>query len=373
MLLDHFLRLSAEHPLQVMAHTDPTHVIGYSNDIRAHAQVLVLLLSSYRWQTAAVSFPSSIYRSWNVADITFTTLTRLHFNVHLPRMAVSDLQLGGKFLARIRCAQLRIVSSDTPAAFVTLFSLPYLEAPVTVFEQSVCLDVDLLPCSDSIVAPNMILNYPLLHSAQFHLTKELPMFYERRQFNDVREYPNLRILKLSGTHTGRAHFFSKFIFPRLEELSFDDNVKGFGVNDHLSFPEPLNSPTGQELKTLKVSLDADPCERRKLIAFLRTTPAMRHLELTFRARFDIDLTIKSILVEEQGLIPGLSRLRIIGKGGVEISLDFVQSISHRRLGTHVVARLDEVVVDYVVYIDERVKAAFNALLSGGLTGTLKAH
>ncbi|KAF9033461.1 hypothetical protein BDZ89DRAFT_1062920 [Hymenopellis radicata] len=368
MFLNYLLRLSGEHTLHVMAH------MAYSS--AAHVGLAILLLSSHRWRTAAVSFEPSVYRSWNAAHLTFTALTRLHVHIQLPytRQDLSSESTGVS--VRIRCPQLRALSTDTPAAFVVLFALRYAEAPIAVFEQPDCLDIGFRPTrSVSHVAPAMIIKLPSLHSAQFHLTKGVSMsFYNKWGYNGIREYPNMRVLRLSGTHKGRAHFFSKFTFPRLEVLSFDDVVKGFDVGDTLSFPAPLISPTGQDLKTLKVSLDADPCERRKLIAFLRTTPVLCHLELTFRAHLDIDLTIKSILVDEQGLIPTLSRLIIVGKQGVDISLDFVQSISQRRFGhADKMARLDEVVVDYVVYLDEHVEAAFNALLSDGMTGTLKEH
>ncbi|KAF9024619.1 hypothetical protein BDZ89DRAFT_114673 [Hymenopellis radicata] len=366
MFLDYFLRLSGQHTLHVMAHSRNVHV-----------ELAILLLSSHRWRTAAVSFQSSVYRSWNAAHLTFTALTKLHVHIQLPmHIPLSEGTGSSRYpCVLIRCPQLRVLSTDTPAAFIVLFALSYAEAPIAVFEQPDCLDVDLRPMrSVSHVAPAMIITQRSLHSAQFHLTNEVSMsFYDKWGYNDIREYPNMRVLRLSGTHKGRAHFFSKFTFPRLEVLSFDDVVKGFDDGDVLSFPAPLISPTGQDLKTLKVSLDADPCERRKLIAFLRTTPVLCHLELTFRALLDIDLTIKSILVDEQGLIPALSRLIIVGKQGVDISLDFVQSITQRRFSAGKTARLDEVVVDYVVYVDEHVEAAFNALLSDGLTGTLKGR
>ncbi|KAF9048275.1 hypothetical protein BDZ89DRAFT_1057855 [Hymenopellis radicata] len=362
--LNRFLSRSGNHTLDVLAH-------GTSD----HPALTVLLLSSTRWRTAAVSFEYQVYRSWNAAQLIFSALTRLHFHVQLPDIVLARQVL--RSLARrdiiiITCPQLRSFSSDTPGAFVLLFNL-HAEAPIEIFEQTGCLDVDLFQHGISFVAPAIIIAKPSLISARFHLTRPVPPQLYSGRYKPVRDdYPNIRVLKLSGTQIGQTDFFSRFTFPHLQELSFDDVVAGCEDDEILFFPSPMIHPTGQDLKKLQVSLQ-NATDTDNLIAFLRTTPKLCHLELTLRTRFDISFTMKSILMDEQDLIPALTRLIIVAKEGADIAQDFVDSVKHRRSGEDKMARLDEVVVDYVVSIDEHVEAAFNALLSDGLTGTLKVH
>ncbi|KAF9033438.1 hypothetical protein BDZ89DRAFT_1062898 [Hymenopellis radicata] len=351
--LNRFLSRSGNHTLDVLAH-------GTSD----HPALTVLLLSSTRWSTAAVSFEYHVYRSWNAAQLIFSALTRLHVHVQLP-----DIFLARQVLLSLSTRNATSFSSDTPGAFVILFNLS-AEAPIEIFEQTGCLDVDLSQHGISFVAPAMIIAKPSLISARFHLTRAVPQRLYTKRFKGVRDdYPNIRVLKLSGTQIGQTDFFSRFTFSRLRELSFDDVVDGCEDDEILFFPSPMIHPTGQDLKKLKVSLQ-NAADTDNLITFLRTTPKLCHLELTLRTRFDISFTMKSILMDEQDLIPALTRLIIVAKEGADIAHDFVESVRHRRSGEDKMAQLDEVVVDYVAYVDEHVEAAFNALLSDGLTGTL---
>ncbi|KAF9024618.1 hypothetical protein BDZ89DRAFT_114669 [Hymenopellis radicata] len=357
--LNQYLSRSENHTLNVLAH-------GTSD----HPALTVLLLSSTRWCTAALSFEYQVYRSWNAAQLILSALTRLHVHVQLPDIDLArDLlhSLVKCGLIIITCPQLRSFSSDTPGAFVMLFNL-YAAGPIEIFEQTGCLDIDLQGQSGiSFVAPAMIIAKPSLISARFHLTRAVPPQMYSSRYKAVRDdYPNIRVLKLSGTQIGQTDFFSRFTFPRLQELSFDDVVDGCEDDEILFFPSPMIHPTGQDLKKLQVSLQ-NAADTDKLIAFLRTTPKLCHLELTLRTRLDISFTMKSILVDEQDLIPALTRLIIVAKEGADISHDFVESVKHRRSGEDKMAWLDEVVVDYVVSVDEHVEAAFNVLLSDGLT------
>ncbi|KAF9048274.1 hypothetical protein BDZ89DRAFT_757431 [Hymenopellis radicata] len=91
-----------------------------------------------------------------------------------------------------------------PGELMLLFALRYAKAHIAVFEQLDCLDI-------GVISPH----------------ERGLSFYHKRGYNDIREYPNIRVLRLSGTPTGRAHFFSKFTFPRLEVLSFNNVIKGY--------------------------------------------------------------------------------------------------------------------------------------------------
>ncbi|KAF9033458.1 hypothetical protein BDZ89DRAFT_1130973 [Hymenopellis radicata] len=70
--LNRFLTRSAEHMLHVMLHATVEH-----------PAMTVLLMTSSRWKTAAVSLPPSLYHSWDAPDLAFHSLTRCHMHVQV--------------------------------------------------------------------------------------------------------------------------------------------------------------------------------------------------------------------------------------------------------------------------------------------------
>ncbi|KAF9033445.1 hypothetical protein BDZ89DRAFT_551039 [Hymenopellis radicata] len=336
-----------------------------------HPALTLFLMTSSRWQTAAVSLPPKLYHAWN-ADLTFQSLARFHLHVQLDGMRTwRDLRPAGCRKALLDFPQLQVFSSDTVGAWSQILSWRSKFPRLQCFEQTGILDAQLYATGVSFTAPLAMVSAPLLTSALFHPEKAISSgFYNTVMTCPIcDEYPNMRILRLRGTSAGYSHFFSKFRLPCLEALSFEDSNLG----GDLAFPSPLVAPTGQHLQQLEVPLQ-NANDTNSLVVFLRTTPRLHRLELRARTHFDISHTIRAVLVDEGALLPELTDLVIssMNQNGVLISGAFVEAIKHRRSGAAQVAKLQEVLVDFVTAIvDEDVVAAFNDLLSDGLRGALK--
>ncbi|KAF9033455.1 hypothetical protein BDZ89DRAFT_551286 [Hymenopellis radicata] len=103
--LNRFLALSADRMLHVMLHGTVDH-----------PAMAVVLMASNRWRTAAISFPPPIYRSWDVPDLSFRFLEKLHLHVQLDGLpTLLDVTAGNRAL-QLDTPQLRAYSSDTAAA-----------------------------------------------------------------------------------------------------------------------------------------------------------------------------------------------------------------------------------------------------------------
>ncbi|KAF9033456.1 hypothetical protein BDZ89DRAFT_1062916, partial [Hymenopellis radicata] len=291
-----------------------------------HPALTVFLMTSSRWQTAAVSLPPKLYHAWN-ADLTFQSLTRFHLHVQLDGLETwRDLcPPSGRPL--LDFPQLQVFSSDTVGAWAQILSWGSKFPRLQCFEQTGILDARLF-AGVSFIAPLAMVSAPLLTSALFHPEKAvLSAFYNTVMTCPIRDaYPNMRILRLRGTSAGYSHFFSKFNLPCLEVLSFEDSALG----GDFAFPSPLVAPTGQHLQQLEASLQNEN-ETHRLVAFLRTTPRLHRLELRTRTHFDVSHTIRAILVDEAELLPELTDLVIssMTQYGVLISGAFVDAIKHR--------------------------------------------
>ncbi|KAF9033446.1 hypothetical protein BDZ89DRAFT_1062906 [Hymenopellis radicata] len=358
LFLNHFLTRSAEHTLHVMLHATVDH-----------PALTVLLMTSSRWKTAAISFPPPIYRSWNAPTLSFRSLERLHLHLQLNRLhTVRDIK-GGHRRVHMDTPQLRSFSSDTAAAVPLVIQPAY--SRLERFEQTGALDEQALSGMKgvSFVAPMIMVLTPLMTSALFHVSQAVPdIIYSAVVKYTIHDaYPRLRALRLCGTRTGYSHFFSKFNLPCLELLSFEDRESG----SHPAFPSPLIAPTGQQLEQLTVPIH-NANDTDSLVALLRTTPKLCRLELRTRTRFDISHTIQAVLVDEKDLIPELTNLVLssMDPDGMAVAGVFVEAIKHRRSGEGQVAKLQEVLVNYATDVDADVVAAFNDLLSDGLRGAL---
>ncbi len=180
----------------------------------------------------------------------------------------------------------------------------------------------------------------------------------------------MRVLRLCGSSKGYNNFFSKFKLPFLDILSFEDSDMRGG---DFAFPSPLVEPTGQHLQELKVSVQ-NATDKAGLVNFISGTPKLLRLELVARTHFDISSMVEAVLDSEKDLLTELTDLVItsMDPSGVVISDAFVEAIKRRRsTGESRVARLQEVLVNYVTHVDDDVKDAFESLLSGGLRGALE--